>query len=304
MDAAGSGAERIEGLWSLMLVLSIVVFGIVLALLGIAVLRSRRRARDDPEPGRGAMALIAAGGLALPAVVVSVLVVASHDVLAGIFPDEPEDPVRVEVTGHQFWWEVRYPDAGVVTANEIRIPARRPVEVRLDSADVIHSFWVPELQGKVDLVPGKVNRLFIDAAEPGTYRGRCAEFCGLQHALMGFEVVASDPEEFDRWLEERRVPPAPPTEAAARRGQAVFTEEGCDACHRIAGTEAQADVGPDLTHIASRGTVGAATRPNNRGNLAGWIVDPQGIKPGNRMPPSNLTGRQLQDLLDYLETLE
>jgi cytochrome c oxidase subunit II len=304
MDAAGSGAERIADLWSLMLALSVVVFGAVLALLGIAVLRSRRRARDDPAPGKGAMALIGAGGLAVPLVVIAVLVAASHDVLGALFPDDPSEPVRVEVTGHQYWWEVRYPQAGVVTANEVRIPASRPVELRLDSADVIHSFWVPELQGKIDMIPGKVNRMFIDAVDPGTYRGRCAEFCGLQHALMGFEVVATEPEEFDRWLDQRRGPPPPPDEAAARRGRTVFMEAGCGACHRIAGTEAEAEAGPDLTHIASRGTVGAATRPNTRANLAGWIVDPQGIKPGNKMPPSNLTGRELQDLLDYLETLE
>lgn len=304
MDSAGSGAERIADLWSLMLVLSVLVFGAVLALLGIAVVRSRRRARDDPSAGTGAKVLVAIGGLIAPVVIIVVLAAASHDVLGGMFPNGEEDPVRVEVTGHQFWWDVRYPEAGVVSANEIRIPAGRSVELRLASDDVIHSLWVPELQGKVDMVPGKVNRLFLDATEPGTYSGICAEFCGLQHALMRFEVVAMEPEEFDAWLAERGEPPPPPDEPAARRGERVFMEEGCEACHRIAGTEADGRLGPDLTHIASRGTVGAATRPNTRANLAGWIVDPQGIKPGSRMPPSNLTGAQLRDLLAYLETLE
>ncbi len=217
---------------------------------------------------------------------------------------EPE--LVVEVTGHQFWWEVRYPEQGVVTANEIPIPAGRPVEFRVTSADVIHSFWVPRLAGKLDMSPGRTNRLRAMADEPGLYRGQCTEFCGVQHALMSLLVVAREPAKFDAWMARRRGAARPRLDSAALRGRGVFFEAGCSSCHAIRGVnepDYTGDVGPDLTDLAGRRTLGALTLRNTRGNLAGWILDPHQFKPGVRMPPTVLSGPEMQALLAYLETL-
>jgi cytochrome c oxidase subunit II len=177
------------------------------------------------------------------------------------------------------------------------------VLLRLTSHDVIHSFWVPNLQGKRDLIPGHETSLWLQADHPGVFRGQCAEFCGHQHAHMAFLVIAEPPDQFAAWLEQQRRPAVPPTDAASKRGQEVFLSGACVLCHAIQGTAALADVAPDLTHVAGRRTIAAGTLPNSRGHLAGWIVDPQQIKPGNKMPPNNLGGQDLQALLAYLGSL-
>jgi len=178
-----------------------------------------------------------------------------------------------------------------------------PVDVRVRSADVIHSLWVPELNRKIDVIPGQVNDVVFDARRAGVFRGQCAEFCGIQHANMALYVVAEPRARFRRWLTREAAPAPPPATADLERGQQVLLGSDCEYCHRIAGTNATGTVGPDLTHIASRLSLAAATIPNSRGYLAGWILDPQHIKPGNKMPATNLTGRELQSLLDYLESL-
>jgi cytochrome c oxidase subunit 2 len=218
----------------------------------------------------------------------------------------PEQPVAtsIQVIGNMWWWEVRYPDAGVVTANEIHIPAGQPVEIVLSSEDVIHSFWVPELHGKLDALPGRVNSFWIEAEEPGVYWGECAEFCGVQHANMAFVVVAEAPEEYQAWLEAQDAPAPAPASEQVSEGLQVFLNSGCVNCHTIRGTPATGELGPDLTHLASRLTLGAGAAPNTRGHLAGWVADPHGIKPGVMMPPSHLDSEQLQALLTYLESLE
>jgi cytochrome c oxidase subunit II len=211
--------------------------------------------------------------------------------------------LRIEVTGYQWWWQVRYPDDGVVTANEIHIPAGRPVEMGLRTGDVIHSFWVPELAGKVDQIPGQRNVIRLQADEPGTFRGFCAEFCGLQHAKMQFLVIADTPADFTRWITRRQRPSGtPPTEEAAL-GQVVFNRNTCGACHTVRGTDARGTRGPDLSDLADRTTLGAVSIENNRKNLAEWITDPQEAKPGNLMPPSDLAPDEVEALLDYLESL-
>jgi cytochrome c oxidase subunit 2 len=218
--------------------------------------------------------------------------------------DAGAHPVTVEIVGHRWWWEVRYPDSGIVTANEVHLPLGQPVLLKTTSADVIHSVWIPRLQRKIDAIPGRTNELTLTATRQGTFRGECAEYCGLQHARMAFVVVAQSNDDFQAWLTDQgEVPPPVPADPEVRRGQEVFFSSACVYCHTIAGTNATGKLGPDLTHIASRATLGANTIPNTRGYLLGWINDPQHIKPGVLMPATELTGPEAQALLDYLESL-
>jgi cytochrome c oxidase subunit 2 len=218
-------------------------------------------------------------------------------------------PLRIDVTGHQWWWEVEYPDNAdpqniVTTANEIHVPVGRPVLIKMSSDDVIHSFWAPNLDGKKDLIPGHETRTWFRADTAGVYRGQCAEFCGHQHAKMAFFIVAEPKLEFEHWLEGQKGQASKPTDTLAQAGERVFLSGTCAMCHAIAGTGAGSKVGPDLTHLASRRTIAAGTLPNNTGNLAGWILDPQSIKPGAKMPPNQLDPQSLQALLAYLGTLK
>jgi len=245
------------------------------------------------------------GGVVIPLVILAVLFVLTLSTLPSVSAPGPGDAdLVVEVVGRQYWWEVRYPEQGVVTANEVHVPTGTPVELRVRARDVIHSLWVPRLNRKIDMVPGRTNRILIRAEEPGEYRGQCAEFCGLAHAQMAFLVVAERPSDFDAWLARESGDAAIPASESAALGQRVFLGSTCVSCHAIRGTPATATIGPDLTHLAGRRWLGAGTIPNTRGNLGGWIVDPQSIKPGNEMPPTNLSGPELQALLDYLESLE
>jgi cytochrome c oxidase subunit 2 len=215
-----------------------------------------------------------------------------------------DDRLVIEVIGHQWWWEVNYPDQGFVTANEIHIPVGEPVQVQLIAADVIHSFWVPELHGKLDLVPGQTNTLWLEADTVGEYRGLCAEFCGIQHAKMLFVVVAEPREEFDAWAAAQQEPAPQPAGELAQQGLVVFTDAGCNDCHTVRGTAAEGELGPDLTHFASRLTIGAGVYPNDRETLASWVLDPHTLKEGNLMPATSLSETELEALLAYLELLE
>jgi cytochrome c oxidase subunit 2 len=213
--------------------------------------------------------------------------------------------LTVQVIGEQFWWRVVYP-GGAETANEIHIPVGRSVRLKVTSNDVIHSFWVPRLMGKIDLIPGKVNTLLLRADEPGVYRGACAEFCGMQHAHMLVHVIAEPPPQFDAWLAREQRPAREAEDPAARRGAQVFARAGCINCHRlrIGGGAIGGAAGPDLTHLASRRTLAGGMLDNTVGNLGGWIVNSQALKPGNKMPPIPLDGPDLQALLAYLRSLE
>jgi cytochrome c oxidase subunit 2 len=203
---------------------------------------------------------------------------------------------------------VQYQDATpsniVTTANEMHVPVGRTIHFELQAADVIHSFWVPNLHGKTDLIPGHTTHTFIRADAPGEYWGQCAEFCGFQHANMRFVLIAEPEEDFQRWLAAQRQPAAEPATESQKKGQQVFLTRTCVMCHTITGTPAASKVGPDLTHIGSRPRIGAGTLPNTRGNLAGWVSDPHGVKPGVRMPPNPLEPDELRALLDYLESLK
>jgi len=214
----------------------------------------------------------------------------------------------INLIGHQWWWEAEYeaavPSQRFRTANELHIPVGRPVVFKVTSRDVIHSFWVPNLHGKRDLIPGYTTSIWLQADKPGFYRGQCAEFCGYQHAKMALYVTAESQAEFENWSADQRKEAPQPTSEEQMRGRDVFLHSTCTQCHTIRGTIAGAVLGPDLTHLATRGTIAAGTLPNQRGHLAGWILDSQSIKPGNRMPPNSIAGDDLQALLTYLESLK
>ena len=220
----------------------------------------------------------------------------------------PRTPsLTIDVTSHQWWWEIRYsevdhPELGFVTANEIHLPVGVPVRVRLHTADVIHSFWLPQLAGKTDIIPGQVNETWIEATRPGASRGMCGEYCGMQHAMMAIAVTAESPADFNRWTQERRAAAAPPTDAEAEAGRVVFARS-CGACHAVSGTDALGRVGPDLTHLASRPTIGAGALPNTADNLTRWVHNAPGVKEGVRMPPMPLDANDLHAVVAYLQTL-
>ena len=284
-----------------MLAAGTAVYVLTLALMVVAV--RRRRDPDHDGPWRGGRRLVAAFGVAMPLLVLLPLMFLTVGTGRAIDrQDRDESELLVEVTGYQFWWEVRYPDEGLISANEVHVPVGRPVEFRLLSQDVVHSFWVPQLAGKLDMIPGRVNSYVFTAAEPGVYEGICAEFCGIQHARMHFRLVAHEPADYDAWLAARRDGPEPVGDGLAAAGREVFLVAGCASCHAVEGTS-EARVGPDLSDLASRETLAAGLLDNNEGNLAGWILDPQSLKQGAGMPPSNLTGPELQALLAYLGTL-
>jgi cytochrome c oxidase subunit 2 len=216
--------------------------------------------------------------------------------------------LSIQVVGHQWWWELHYPDAvpsqAITTANEIHIPVGRPVELELASRDVIHSFWAPSLHGKRDLIPGHGSRLVVQADRPGVLHGQCAEFCGLQHANMGFLVVAEPADEFEAWRAAQRRPPPAPADAVQARGPRVFLSAPCAMCHAVQGTPAGGQNGPDLSHVASRRRLAAGTVANTSESMSRWIADPHQLKPGTRMPPTALEPADLEALTAYLESLK
>lgn len=245
------------------------------------------------------------GGIIMPVIIIAIIFTFSTRGLVAIGDLRADDAVTIDIVAHQFWWEVSYPEEGFVTANEIHIPVGESVDIRLTSEDVIHSFWVPSLHGKIDIMPGHTTSITLKAEETGTFRGQCAQFCGVQHANMAFLVIAQEPDEFRAWAANQAEPAATvPDDPAIVRGQDIFMSSMCVYCHTVRGTAAVGTLGPDLTHFNSRYTIGAGILDNNRGNLAGWIVDPQEIKPGNHMPGITLSGEDLDSLLDYLESLD
>lgn len=303
LSPGGESGRRVEGLWWLLLWVSVAVFVVVLALMVVSIVRSKgapdQTAPTESEPRWGARFIVTAG-VAIPTVIlVAVFVVSLADVRA-LADDPNEDVLTVTVTGHVWWWEAEYPN-GAITANEIHIPVGQPVRFRLESADVIHSFWIPALGPKRDMIPGQTNTLRLTADEPGRYRGQCAEFCGLQHARMGLFVVA-DPD-FDQWVAHMAEPAEAPDAPGALEGRDAFLAGSCAGCHAIRGTEADARVGPDLTHLASRQTIGAASWDNTHDNLTQFVTDAQSLKPGAVMPPAELTPDEIAMVVTYLETL-
>jgi cytochrome c oxidase subunit 2 len=311
LDTHGFGAGRIADLWWVMFGLGTLIYVLVIVLMAMALLR-RRRATTATHPdmdNKVGKNWLIWGGIVLPlAVLVPVFGFTIHTL--ALVSDPPQNPpLTVEVVGRQWWWEVNYKTQGFATGNELHIPVKTPVQLVLKSADVIHSFWVPQLHGKMDLIPGTINNFIIEADDEGVYRGECAEYCGLQHAHMGFMVVAESQDKYDQWAARQQQPAAAAQDETTKQGQKVFLDAGCVFCHTVRGLDDKSidasavDLGPDLTHIGSRLAIGAGTLPNNTGSLAGWVVDAQHIKPGSQMPPIHLEGNDLQALLAYLQSL-
>ena len=306
----GPAAGELVTLWWVLFWLAAVVFVAVTVLLALA-LRGRRdlpldtdRLTGEGMAGGGNL-LTVVGGVAVPGAVVLLLMVLMITTGASVRAlGNPGADVVVEVTGHKWWWDVRYPEEGVRTANEIRIPTGRTVELRLTSADVIHSFWVPALAGKIDMTPGEETHLRLEAAEPGVHRGLCTEYCGLQHALMHFVVEAVPAEDFDAWVAARQEPPPEPADAVAQRGLELFEGLDCVLCHTVDGVSPPTALGPDLTDFGQRLTIGAGVLPNDSEHLAAWVLDPHERKAGVHMPASPLPDDELAALVAYLETLE
>jgi cytochrome c oxidase subunit 2 len=309
LDPAGLQADRIHGLWLIFLWVCVAVYVITIAFFFAAMLRSRRNAEPGRTSGRGMTIAVSTGsGITIVTLLalLTISVATGHDI--GTLGSRGTAGMEVQVTGHQWWWEVSYPNLEsskmIRTANEIHIPTGVPVLFRVSTRDVIHSLWIPNLHGKRDLIPGRVNKFVIQADKPGVYRAQCAEYCGMQHAHMALVVVAQPKEDFQRWQEHMRTPAPEPQTAEQARGRETFLSLPCVNCHSITGTDAYATLGPDLTHLASRPTLAAGTLINNRGNLQGWILNPQAIKPGTPMPPNVMTGQQANDVVAYLESLK
>jgi cytochrome c oxidase subunit 2 len=310
LDPQGPEARHLADLiWIFTAVCAAVWLLVMLALL-FGLLR-RRPLRADPLAGKASSEQTAVRVIGTLAVITAVIVLAltflSYASQRKLYA-KADPAVKIEVTGHQWWWELRYdepsPHHSFTTANEIYIPVGEPVRLKLQSTDVIHSFWVPSLHGKMDLIPGQVNELQFVAARPGIYRGQCAEFCGLQHAKMGVLIVALPRAEYDVWRSKQIEAAQSPAEPERQKGQQVFLTNSCVMCHAIRGTPAGSRVGPELTHLASRRYLAAGTLPLSRGNLASWIVDPHGSKPGVNMPVNRLAPDDLDPLLSYLQGLQ
>ena len=314
LESFGSPGRQIaEITWGVLILAIIVVVIIAVLVVAGVVLRARRgveMTRDQEAVSRPddrhAIRWIYSG-LALTTVVLIGFTVWTVATLTAIGSPRQEPVVTIEVTGHQWWWEVRYvgedPARTFETANEIHVPVDQPVRFRLSSADVIHSFWVPSLSGKTDLIPGQENVTWLEAEAVGAYRGQCAEYCGLQHAHMGLRVFAEPPEDFAAWWDEQLEPAEDAVVPEAEAGRQIFVEN-CAVCHTVRGTIAGGEVGPDLTHLMSRSTIAANLLPNTIGHLSGWIANPQKLKPGTKMPNLDLSGPELEAIRSYLVTLQ
>ena len=313
LASAGSDAGPIATLWWVFLAISIVVYVIVIAALWFAVRRARTRrdfssgamAVTDARSGRIVAAAMAVTVLTLTGMLITELVL-GRGVLDERLP--AGDAVRIQLTAQQFWWQADYQDASpqarFTTANELVVPVGRPIELRLRSQDVIHSFWVPALAGKKDLIPGIDNTLRFSVRDAGNYEGQCAEFCGYQHANMRIIVTAVEPDEYQDWTARQRAVAAAPGTEQLQRGQWVFERSSCALCHRVRGTGAQGAVGPDLTHFGSRRRIAASALRNTPAALSAWITNPQGLKPGARMPATVLPAEDLRALVAWLGSLQ
>ncbi len=308
-NPAGPQARRIADMQWYLTITGTIVFLVVMGLLAFALWRAHRRQQElgGHDVERHLVRWVI-GGVAATTVILLVTLVYNFYTGRKLADFADSSAMTVRVIGHQWWWEVQYIDSAVdrrfTTANEIHIPVGRKVRLEVASRDVIHSFWVPVLHGKLDLIPGYTGTTYFRADEPGVFLGRCAEYCGLQHAHMDLRVIAEPPAQFAAWYQNQLRPAARPADSVQQKGQQVFLSKGCVTCHTIRGTPAGSRVGPDLTHLASRRTIAAGTLPNRTGHLAGWVLDPQKIKPGVRMPPNQLASDELHALLSYLQSLK
>jgi cytochrome c oxidase subunit 2 len=308
LQPGGPLAAHIASLFWVFMCVAAVVYAIVTGFLVYAI-RRRRGESTHTQAQATSPGTVRAISIAVGFTTVVLAALAISDFLSGrALAAVPGDALHVRITAHQWWWEVEYLDANASrrlhTANELVIPVDRPVALELRSDDVIHSFWVPSLQGKKDLLPGYTTTLALRASKPGVYSGECAEFCGFQHAHMSIDVDARSAENYSRWMNAQLAPASEPRSSSEMRGREVFLLSTCATCHAVSGTDAAAVLGPDLTHIASRRRIAAGTLPNTPSNLAAWIADPQSIKPGTQMPATTLSADDSTALLAYLSSLQ
>jgi cytochrome c oxidase subunit 2 len=298
---AGKDAQQIVQLFAVMTAGAVIVWAAVVAMAIYAI----RTNRDTPSE-REATLFIIGGGVVLPTVVLGLLLLFGLPVLPAVMTLAPDGAVRIHVTGKQWWWRVEYVTAAgsIETANEIRLPVGQRLELQLSSPDVMHSFWVPSIAGKMDMIPGRVTRLALEPTRTGVFRGACAEYCGASHALMAFRVVVTEPKEFEAWLDAQARPAEAPSEALTVRGHGAFLAHGCTACHTVRGTRAAGRIGPDLTHVGSRLRIAADTLPNDPEAVVRWIGQTDRIKPGVHMPAFRaLAADDLTALAAYLDSL-
>ncbi len=314
LNPAGPAAAHIEHTFALIFWITGTVYLLTIAALVYFVWRRRHVLNTMPEPqptgeqGDRLATRAVAGAMTLTVLLLFVMLISSLITSRRLGRMNEQQALTIDVYGHQWWWEVQYPNETepyrmVTTANEIHVPVGTPIRIHGTSRDVIHSFWAPNIQGKRDLMPGYNTDVLMQVDKAGRWRGQCAEYCGIQHAHMSFYMVAESQKDFDNWMTAQAQSSVAPTNAQTVHGQQVFLTHACVLCHTIRGTPAGSRVGPDLTHLASRSTIAAGMLPNTIGNLGGWILNPQALKPGSRMPPNQISGPDLQDLLAYLETL-
>jgi cytochrome c oxidase subunit 2 len=306
LDPQGIPAADLSRLIWLVIIICGIVWALVLVVLAAALWQRGRPLSSRPTSERH-MTIAVSLAVAATVVIITFLTLASYVVTRRLTP-AGEDALVIRVRGYQWWWEVTYMDARpnrtFVTANELHVPVGRLVRVELAAGDVIHSFWVPSLAGKQDLIPGRSNELTFTARAAGVYRGQCAEFCGLQHAHMAFIVIAEEPASFEAWRNAQNAEAAAPARDDEAAGREVFLSKACAACHTIRGTPASGTLGPDLTHVGGRNTIAAGLLETTRGSLAAWITDPQTLKPGNNMPAVPLNAKELNDVSAYLASLK
>lgn len=303
LSPASPGAADISHLHTIVMLIAVVIFVIVEGLLVYSVFRFRRR--DEAEVPRqvyGSVPVEIAWTVA-PAIIVVILMILTLRTMRTV-AEPPPGTRNVQVVGHQWWWEFRYPDPGIVTANELHVPVGEVIRFELESADVIHSFWVPQLAGKTDAIPGRQTRTWFRATQPGVYQGQCAEFCGREHAQMRFQVIVQSPSDFEAWAKQQAAGPVEVTDKLARQGKDIFFQSACVGCHTIQGTAAQGKTGPNLTHVGSRKTLAAGTIENTPENMARWIQNPDAVKPGVLMPNLHLSSDQVAALVAYLQSLK
>jgi cytochrome c oxidase subunit II len=308
-DPQATPAESVYHLSLLVIAVCAAIFFTVAGLLTFTIVRFRRKADDGHEPPQvyGSNRIEIAWTV-IPILIVLVLTMATARVVLAIQNKRaPANALQVTVIGHQWWWEIRYQDLGIVTANELHVPVSTAIKpaltfLKLESADVAHSFWVPQLSGKTDLIPNRTNSMWIDPRQEGTFLGNCAEYCGMQHANMLLRVIVQSPADFENWAASQRVSASDDSRIEAAR--TAFLSLSCVNCHTVSGTSASGTFGPDLSHLMSRTTLGSGVIPNTPENLRAWVKDPQAIKPGNLMPNMQLNSRELDDVMTYLYSLK
>ncbi len=304
LDPASDFAWKLQDLFEGIFFWAVVVFVLVEGALIVAILRFRERPGGPKPKATHGNTLLEISWTLAPAIVLVLIAIPTIKTIWDVDRPARGESLVVEAVGHQWWWEFRYPDLGIVTANELHIPVGQQIDVRLTSADVIHSFWFPRLGGKRDVIPGHETQIWFTADSAGLYLGQCAEFCGLSHALMKMELVAESPADFEAWVEGQRAEAMVADSVSFAEGSQAFMQGGCIACHTVRGTIAQGVIGPDLTHVGSRRRIAAGILDNTPENMERWIKDSRGVKPGSLMIVPELDDETVSRIVEYLQSLK